>query len=53
MTVCKECGSDKVQTLYWVAINTENILGMALSETQDKQDNWCPNCELNCEVENK
>jgi hypothetical protein len=50
MIVCKECKSENIQTVYWVRINSQEIVEMALSETQDKQDNWCPDCEEHCEL---
>jgi hypothetical protein len=50
MTVCKECGCDKVQTIMWVEVNTAEVHDLAFSQGEDYQDNWCPNCDSNCEL---
>ena len=50
MTVCEECGSDKVQTVMWVFINSEEIGDLANSQSQDDQDNWCSDCSEHCSL---
>lgn len=40
--VCEQCGSKKIQTLAWVDANTNKYVGEFSNE---KQDNWCENCE--------
>lgn len=41
-TVCGRCGSDKVSTLMWVDINTNEVIAMGANE---KDDNWCDTCK--------
>lgn len=42
MTICEECGSDKIQTLEWVEVNTNKVIGGGIG---DENDRWCPICE--------
>lgn len=53
MTVCVACGCEKVQTVTWVEINTDVVHGGANSDSQDDQDNWCPNCNSHCGLMSK
>ncbi len=49
--VCKNCGSDKVQTKYWVDLNTKIIEGNVSDGEND--DNYCPDCDGHHGVEQK
>ena len=40
--VCEECGSDDIQTLMWVNVNTNKIED---SYDTDEENNWCNKCE--------
>jgi hypothetical protein len=40
--VCEECGSDSIQTLMWVGVNTNEVGDSGPGETND---NWCNKCE--------
>jgi hypothetical protein len=40
--VCEECGSDNIQTLMWVGVNTNEVGDSGPGETND---NWCNECE--------
>jgi len=40
--ICEECGSDKVQQLQWVDMNTNEIMD---SGPGDKIDYWCEGCD--------
>lgn len=40
--ICEECGSNKVQQMMWVEINTNEVVSEGPG---DKEDNWCPQCE--------
>lgn len=40
--VCEKCGSDQIQTLDWVYVNTDKVAGYGPGELKD---NWCPVCE--------
>lgn len=51
MVICKKCKGIEVQTKTWVEINTSIVHEMADSESKDSQDNWCPDCRENCEIE--
>jgi len=42
MLVCENCGSDKVQSKFWINPNTKNIIDSAVFSTED---NWCEECE--------
>jgi len=53
MIVCDKCGCNKVQTVTWVEINTKIVHGLACSQTDDEQDNWCPDCKAHCNVGDK
>lgn len=46
--VCEECGSQSVQTLMWVNINTNEIIGGLSCE--DESNNWCEVCQSHCNV---
>jgi hypothetical protein len=48
--VCEECGSDKIQTLQWVDVNTEEIRGAGPGEYED---NWCDECQDHTEFINE
>jgi|TARA_R110000772_G_scaffold237725_2_gene349632 hypothetical protein len=39
--ICEECGSDKVQQLQWVDVNTNKIIGEGPSELNEC---WCEKC---------
>lgn len=40
--VCEDCGSEEVQSLEWVNINTGISTGGNMG---DLQDQWCDNCK--------
>jgi hypothetical protein len=42
--VCKECGSDQIQTLEWVDVNTGKSVQAGPGELND---NWCNKCNEN------
>ena len=51
ITVCSECGSDKVQEKQWVEINTNKLCGSASSNSKnDILDYWCPDCEDHVQI---
>ncbi len=43
--VCKNCGSNKVQSKQWIWANTQKIL-WELGDIED-EDTWCDSCEGN------
>jgi len=45
--ICDECGSDKVQSQYWVDLNTGETQGMVSDEAAD---NWCEGCQQHVDV---
>lgn len=49
--VCKSCRSPKIQTKMWVEVNTGNVISMV--SDGEYEDNWCPNCETNCDIDTK
>jgi hypothetical protein len=44
---CFNCRGNKVQTLMWVDLNTNEIKGEGLGETQD---NYCEDCQQNVDI---
>jgi len=40
--VCEECGSDQIQTLEWVDVNTGKSVQSGPGELND---NWCNKCK--------
>lgn len=48
---CKNCKSEKVQSLQWVTINTGESLG--LEDDADIKTHWCPDCETHGLIEYK
>jgi len=48
--VCSECGSKKVQAKAWVNLNN-NKIDFSLSESGDKEDYWCEDCEDHTNVD--
>lgn len=49
-TVCVECGSDKVQTMEWVDINTGEPQGEVGAGSTEESNNWCPDCDEHTKV---
>jgi DNA-directed RNA polymerase subunit RPC12/RpoP len=44
--VCSNCGSDTVQQLKWVEMNTDKVIDAAGSGGSDDADYYCVECEL-------
>jgi len=40
--VCEECGSDQIQTLEWIDVNTGDRNGHG---PDDLNSNWCDECQ--------
>lgn len=45
--ICDNCGSDKVQCLMWVDLNTKEIKG---SSGDESDDSWCDECHSHCTI---
>lgn len=45
---CANCGSDKVERKVWMALNVPRTITPC--SDGESEDNWCPDCETNCEV---
>lgn len=48
MTICRECGSENVQSKFWVEVNTEIVKEQ--TEGSCAEDNFCPDCEQHPET---
>jgi hypothetical protein len=50
--VCPACGSDEVEGLAWITLNTEEIVSWV-----ESSEHWCPECEEHfkhvCQVDEK
>ena len=51
ISLCSKCGSENVQSIFWVDLNTNEIQGGA--GANDIQDNWCSDCEEHIKIETK
>ena len=47
IAVCEECGSNEVQELMWVEVNTDKVISTGCGERKDR---WCPKCEEHTEI---
>ena len=49
-TVCEECGSDNIETLMWVGVNTNEVGDAGCGQTND---NWCNKCKSHVDFINE
>jgi hypothetical protein len=45
MKVCNKCGSERIEQMQWVDVNTDEIGGACGSDGAEAADFWCNGCE--------